>query len=206
MGYEDEMTEEQFLKDYDPTIYERPSITTDILVLTYHEEKIKVLLITRANHPFKGMLAAPGGFVELNEPLHECARRELEEETNIKANWLRQLKAYGNPGRDPRYHIITVFYYTVIPWDQINAKAGDDAGAISWHDLYDLPELASDHNQVCEDLKTQLQIDTQTDPAFIKNFIIHQAKDSADQTHLDEIKTIIHPNLNTQSSHNQFNF
>jgi 8-oxo-dGTP pyrophosphatase MutT (NUDIX family) len=45
----------------------------------------KGLLVVRRNiEPFKGQLAFPGGFMDLNETWQEAASRELREETNIQ--------------------------------------------------------------------------------------------------------------------------
>ena len=43
-------------------------------------------------------------FVDENEDLEVAAKRELQEETQIKINHLEQLKAFGKPYRDPRSH------------------------------------------------------------------------------------------------------
>ena len=57
------LTEEQFLKEYSPGKYERPSVTTDILVFTVQNKEVadirkadtkdlKILLIKRKDHPY----------------------------------------------------------------------------------------------------------------------------------------------------------
>ena len=59
--------------------YPRPAVTTDCVVCSVTNHKFEVLLVKRANEPFKDMWALPGGFLEENETLEECACRELEE-------------------------------------------------------------------------------------------------------------------------------
>ncbi len=51
--------------------------------------KDEVLLVRRANEPFKDWWDIPGGFVEENETLEQAARRELKEETGIEATDIR---------------------------------------------------------------------------------------------------------------------
>lgn len=64
------MTEEEYLKTYNPNKYEKPSVTTDILIFTVNENhELELLLIKRGGHPYKGKWAIPGGFVNMTESL-----------------------------------------------------------------------------------------------------------------------------------------
>ena len=71
-------SEEEFLKDYDSSIFEKPSITTDLLIMSVSsedtgnyrkltEKKFSILLVKRENYPFKNKWCLPGGFVSINE-------------------------------------------------------------------------------------------------------------------------------------------
>ena len=82
------LTEEEFLKQYNSTIYEKPSLTVDMLIFTVMEEEkenyrklaeksLKILLVKRGNHPDMGKWALPGGFVLTDESLDEAALRVL---------------------------------------------------------------------------------------------------------------------------------
>ena len=81
---------------------ERPSVTVDIVLIALVDGQRSVLLVRRKNPPFAGSWALPGGFVEPHEPLEAAARRELYEETGVTLLSLEQLRAFGEPGRDPR--------------------------------------------------------------------------------------------------------
>ena len=119
----------EFLEEYDPFHYKNPSSTVDTAVFTFsgNEDKLKVLLVKRKNHPSIGQWAIPGGFVDYKEDIFKAAKRELEEETSIKDINPVQLRTYGEPGRDPRTRIITTLYVALVPEDSICPKAGDDA-------------------------------------------------------------------------------
>lgn len=137
------LTEEQFLKEYSPGNYERPSVTTDILVFTVQNKEaedirkadtkeLKILLIKRKDHPYIGQWAIPGGFVDIHESLEEAAKRELKEETDLDNIYFEQLATYGDVDRDPRMRVISSAYMALIPNRYLKPKAGDDAEDVQW--------------------------------------------------------------------------
>lgn len=127
--------------------YPRPSVTTDIILFNWTGDRLSVALIRRKEDPFKGKWAFPGGFLEMDEDLGVCARRELKEETNLDVDDLIQLGAFGAPDRDPRGRVISVAFIGFAK-PESKAHAGSDAQEIGWHDLSDLPELAFDHREM----------------------------------------------------------
>lgn len=48
------LTEEEFLKQYKPSDYERPSVTVDMMLLGLNKDytSLKILLIQRGGHPY----------------------------------------------------------------------------------------------------------------------------------------------------------
>ena len=124
-------------------------VTVDIILIKETNPK-QVLLIQRNNEPFKNCWALPGGFVNENEDLEMAAKRELEEETQIKVERLTQIGAYGKPFRDPRGHMVSVAYFGVTNENTI-AKANDDAKEANWFNIINLPELAFDHKDIIND-------------------------------------------------------
>lgn len=131
---EDGLTEQEFLKQYRPAEYERPSVTVDMLIFAVNEalDALRLLLIRRKNHPFIHCWALPGGFVEIDESLEEAARRELQEETGLQDIYLEQLYTFGEPGRDPRTRIISTAYLALIQENAVDVRAGDDAAEACW--------------------------------------------------------------------------
>lgn len=131
---EEGLTEKEFLAQYRPGDYERPSVTVDMLIFAVDQEEAEaeLLLIRRKNHPCIGQWAIPGGFVNLPESLEEAAARELEEETGLKDICMEQLYTWGNVKRDPRTRVISVSYMAAVPKNQLIPKAGDDASEACW--------------------------------------------------------------------------
>ena len=125
--------------------YPHPAVTVDVVVFTTRDDDLKVLLIRRGREPFKDMWALPGGFIDIDEGLEQAARRELKEETGVDVVDLEQVGAFGDPERDPRERVITVAYYTVIPFDQLHIEASSDASDAKLFSVNGLPELACDH-------------------------------------------------------------
>lgn len=131
--------------------YPRPAMTADVAVLRL-EGIPEILLVERLDPPFQGMWALPGGFMEMEETLEEAARRELLEETSIKAGELIRFESYDKPERDPRGRTITQVFIMI--WKEENGIAvpGSDAKSLQWFDLSQLPELAFDHSIIVGDV------------------------------------------------------
>ena len=139
--------------NWEPTVNSndifRPALTVDVVIFTLRENRLHALLVQRAEPPFEGMWALPGGFVNNDESLEAAANRELAEETGIQQAYLEQLYTYGDPPRDPRGRVVTVAYFALIPADApIHSEGGSDAGQARWCAVDCLPELAFDHAEI----------------------------------------------------------
>lgn len=122
----------------------RPAVSVDIVVL--RRDASEVLLIRRKNEPFAGLWALPGGFVDPDETLEQAAKRELEEETGIRAK-VEQLAAFSDPDRDPRGRTISVAFVARVAASRA-VSAGDDAADAAWYPTSRLPRLAFDHRKI----------------------------------------------------------
>ena len=134
----DGLTEKEFLAQYNPGDYKRPSVTVDMMVLRMKKDLscMQILLIKRKNHPDIGCWALPGGFIEINESAYQAACRELEEETGLTGVYLEQLYTMSQPDRDPRMRVIDISYIALLPHDySVQEQAGDDAEDATWFDI-----------------------------------------------------------------------
>jgi ADP-ribose pyrophosphatase YjhB (NUDIX family) len=123
--------------------YRNPFPTVDVII----ELSGGIVLIRRKNPPFGW--AIPGGFVDYGESLEAAALREAKEETSLDVELLFQMGAYSDPGRDPRFHTISVVF---IAKAEGEPKAADDAERTGVFRRETLPEdLAFDHREILQD-------------------------------------------------------
>ena len=142
--------EAEFLEGYDPTVYPAVAVTVDVVALTIRKDRLCVLLIERAEHPFAGHRALPGGFVR-DETLDAAALHELTEETDLRLGFhLEQLQTYGDPGRDPRMRVFSVAYLAFAP-SLPDPTAGSDAENAYWVPVEQATDLAFDHDRILAD-------------------------------------------------------
>ncbi|WP_045875125.1 NUDIX domain-containing protein [Pseudofrankia sp. DC12] len=128
-------------------------LALDLAILTVRNGRLQVLVVERANEPFRGQSALPGGFLREGEDLREAAERELAEETGLDGSGLHleQLATYGAPDRDPRGRVVSVAYLALAP-DLPVPAAGSDARDAGWHPVDEIRgELAFDHAQILDD-------------------------------------------------------
>lgn len=123
-----------------------PLLTVDCVIV---DRRRRVLLIKRANAPFKGRFALPGGFVDLDETVEDACLREVLEETNLKIRRPALVGIYSEPGRDPRGATVSIAYAARVA--SAKATAGDDAAATAWVGDWQKQDLAFDHNEIIRD-------------------------------------------------------
>lgn len=136
-------SEEDFLKNYDSSQYEKLSMTTDIIIFSVsngvqenyrklNEKHFSVLLVRRNDYPFKDKWCLPGGFVRIDETLDDAAKRILETETNLHNIYIEQLYTFGEVNRDPRMRIVSTAYMSLIDKNMLNEKIPKNA---SWFNM-----------------------------------------------------------------------
>lgn len=139
------MTEQEFInwyKENEKDKYEKPSVTTDMVIFTASQKEstnkrkrgdmfLEVMLIERAEHPYKGKWALAGGFMNIDENLETAVQRELQEETGIENVYAEQLYTWSDVERDPRMRIVSASYMALVNKEKLKkAKAGDDASDV----------------------------------------------------------------------------
>ena len=144
-------SEKEFLNDYDSSIFEKLSMTVDILIFSVSDEiqnnyrklnkkHFSVLLVKRNNYPFKDMWCLPGGFVGIHEDIEDAAKRILSNETNLHDIYLEQLYTFGEPKRDPRMRVVSTSYLALIDKNTLNEQIPTNA---SWFNIMALEDKES---------------------------------------------------------------
>jgi len=134
--------------------HEQLGVTVDLVIFTVNRDRLKVLLTKRAEAPFPGYWSLPGGFLLTGESLDEAALRVLKEKTGVRNVYLEQLYTFGKPNRDPRARVITVAYFALIPWANLDQPESKKVTDLTWTHVDQIPRLAFDHREI---LKSAVQ-------------------------------------------------
>lgn len=153
-------SEQAFLKSYNPKEYDIPIYSVDIAIFTLDQGRLKVLLVERSEHPFKGFWALPGGFIDLKKDpdIHTTARRKLVSKTGVDAPLLEQVSTIGNAHRDPRHWSITTLYMALIPYAP-TAGFIEAVNEARWFPIEEIEQLqlAFDHSELLELARERLK-------------------------------------------------
>ena len=134
--------------------YRSPSLAVDAVVLRDIGVVTEVLLIRRKYPPWQGKFAFPGGFVDYDEDPVDAVLRELLEEAGVVGANPEFYAVKGSPKRDPRKHIVSIFYLVEVDEEAVPV-AGDDAAEAEWINIEKLvaDDISGDHFEIIEQLR-----------------------------------------------------
>ena len=155
-------TEKEFLKTYNVHDFEVPLATVDMAIFTIQDDKLKVLLVKRADYPSKGKWALPGGFIDLkkDKELKDTAHRKLKEKTGVEISYLEQVETIGSTKRDPRGWALTVVYFALIASQDLILSNDSSSEEIAWVSVDKVKgeyKLAFDHQEILENCYERLK-------------------------------------------------
>lgn len=112
-----------------------------------------VLMVRRGRPPAQGLWGFPGGHVKWSETACDAAIRELTEETGLTARPGAHLGVIDVIGPDHHYLLVA----TQCHWQSGEPVAGDDADAVAWVPIQDLPrdDTVENVDRVLDWLATQ---------------------------------------------------
>ena len=118
-----------------PKRHPMPFTRLEIAVLGLIDGQLQVLLARRAQAPYAGKWALPGGVlrIDLDRSLEAAAARVMHERLGLDLPFLRQLGAAGGPTRDPRSPwALSIVYRALVPAEAISLQAGKRIEALAW--------------------------------------------------------------------------
>jgi len=98
-----------------------PQVGTSVFLFGEVEQKLCVLMSLKKIGNQKGYLILPGGHLEFQEDLDDCARREVQEETGVDI-WKNQIKLVAmcqDIHRSNENHYLNFFFTTILNKKQI---------------------------------------------------------------------------------------
>ena len=105
----------------------------------------RVLLVRRAQEPWRGLWELPGGFVEVGEHLADAARREIGEELGVVVRLTGLLGFYMDPRLDEVVEVVTFC-------GEVDGEFELDSGEVSearWFSADDLPPRCRSRCETC---------------------------------------------------------
>lgn len=131
-------------------------VAVDCIIFGFDGTDIKLLLIQRGLQPKKGDWSLMGGFLQPDEGLDDAANRILKKLTGLEGVYMEQLKAFGEPDRDPVERTVSIAYFALIDINRSPRPLRTEYHA-EWFVQKDMPELIFDHQNMVEKAKRQLR-------------------------------------------------
>lgn len=115
---------------------ERPKIGVRVIIVRDN----KVLLGRRKNAHGEGTWSFPGGHLEFNESVEECARREVLEEAGIKIKHLRLATFTNDRFEKENKHYVTLYVLSKYDLGSVEVKEPEKCERWGWFEWDKLPE------------------------------------------------------------------
>lgn len=163
---------QKFMK-YKDAEYKNQMISVDVCAFSIINNKLNVLLLKRAEEPYKNMWSLIGGLVYNNETCENAVKRELEEKLDIHDISPILSSVFSEPKRDIRFRNISISYFCLVNPSiahKINTKKVLE---VKWFDVSDSMKLAFDHNDILSKAISQLK-EKVFDINFIKPYLPEQ--------------------------------
>jgi 8-oxo-dGTP diphosphatase len=125
--------------------YFRGAFSIDLALITFKEGKLKVLLEKKNEEPFVGEFGLPGKLIMPNEDTDKAFDRFALARIGTADFYHKQLGAFSSTDRHPLGRVVTFAYYGLIAEEALVSELPND---LSWCNLYEIPKLSYDHNEI----------------------------------------------------------
>lgn len=124
------------------------------MLLSVRQDRLRVLCWQRAEEPFAGRWALPGGLLAADERLGAALARQLAVKVAVHdIAHLEQLETRSDPDRDPRRRTLATAYLGLVPCD-VDPDLPTDT---RWHRADRLPSMAFDHRSIVRSAVARLR-------------------------------------------------
>ncbi|QMU27507.1 NUDIX hydrolase [Adhaeribacter radiodurans] len=141
-----------------------PQLTLDCIILGFHNNQLRVLLLRWKNTQEWSL---PGGPVRQNESVNAAAQRILKERTGLDQIFLQQFHVFGEVERYNRAEIqeklklifdpnlwyeraVSIGYYALVDYSSVTPTPDAYTDECQWWDIQDIPKLLFDHNHIIQ--------------------------------------------------------
>lgn len=138
-------------------------VGVDCIIFGYSKGELSILLTKRRFEPGMGQWSLMGGFVSDDESVDSAAKRVLFELTGLRDVYMEQVGAFGEVGRDSGQRVISVAYYALIAFDELDRLRLREHNA-HWTPIDQMPPLLFDHAQMVEKARDMLRTKVATQP------------------------------------------
>jgi len=142
----------------------KSAFSVDNVIFGFDDSLLKILLIKRAERPYKDQWALPGDLVFPEEHLDDAPKRVLRELTGLENVFLEQVATFGRVDRHPLGRVITVAYYSLVNIAKVHPKPHSFAEELAWHEVSEIKSLAFDHMLIMKKCLDRLKSKVRTQP------------------------------------------
>lgn len=114
----------------------RPKIGVGVIII----KDGRILLGKRKNAHGEGSWSFPGGHLEFNEAVEECAIREVKEETGISIKNLRQGTFTNDIFEKEEKNYVTLYMISDFAAGEVRIMEPDKCEKWEWFDWHNLPQ------------------------------------------------------------------
>lgn len=130
------------------TPYQPPIVTVDAVIFKMIAGELNVLVVKRADEPFKGQWALPGGYSAAGQTTMDALTQKIKEKAGVNLDTdtkhIEQLYTFDNVSRDPRGHAVSVCYLAC----GVEIEPSQASHEVKFMPADSLSHLAYDHEAI----------------------------------------------------------
>lgn len=143
------------------------SITADVCLFGFIDGALKILLLNREVGSLKNFWLLPGGAMNADETVEDCANKVLRYLIGVEDVHMTQLKVYSKANRHPLKRVLTVSFYALIQPENHPMEQKQHITEIKWFSLDKLPKkIGFDHSEIIKDAYSSLKLNLKNSLIF----------------------------------------